>query len=219
MLDLFKKVFEVFEAKPSRVVLSRASILSAAAAAEGFEVAPVLQRYRSECGHDEATARRHWRELSRFLIMVGHLPRRGYGMFGPVDDLWHSFVLHTEAYQAFCRTQAGRFVHHQPGTTAKGSGWRSRYLQFLIDYRLIFGDAPPDDIWPLPRLRSLRLPATTAEIGYSHVKAMERIEHEIGRPGGPGLSEVDSPEVVGTLVSLGSGRAGGDGGGCGGGSG
>ncbi len=30
------------------------------------------------------------------------------------DDLWHEFILHTKAYQAFCDKAFGRFFHHTP---------------------------------------------------------------------------------------------------------
>lgn len=31
-----------------------------------------------------------------------------------VDDLWHEFILHTRAYDEFCRKAFGRFFHHTP---------------------------------------------------------------------------------------------------------
>ena len=31
-----------------------------------------------------------------------------------VDDLWHEFILHTRAYDAFCRKAFGGFLHHTP---------------------------------------------------------------------------------------------------------
>ena len=30
------------------------------------------------------------------------------------DDLWHAFILHTRAYEAFCAQAFGRFMHHTP---------------------------------------------------------------------------------------------------------
>ncbi len=32
----------------------------------------------------------------------------------PVDDFWHSHVLFTQNYEAFCRATAGYFMHHEP---------------------------------------------------------------------------------------------------------
>ncbi|ALP52511.1 hypothetical protein Tel_04745 [Candidatus Tenderia electrophaga] len=31
-----------------------------------------------------------------------------------VDDAWHEFILFTRAYQQFCRTGLGRYLHHTP---------------------------------------------------------------------------------------------------------
>ncbi|PUA29669.1 MAG: hypothetical protein B0W54_03610 [Cellvibrio sp. 79] len=37
-----------------------------------------------------------------------------------VDELWHQFILHTRAYQVFCRKGLGRFLHHTPAEAMKG---------------------------------------------------------------------------------------------------
>jgi hypothetical protein len=31
-----------------------------------------------------------------------------------LDEVWHTFVLYTEAYAGFCQTRFGRFLHHEP---------------------------------------------------------------------------------------------------------
>jgi hypothetical protein len=31
-----------------------------------------------------------------------------------VDELWHAFILHTRAYERFCASAFGRFLHHTP---------------------------------------------------------------------------------------------------------
>ncbi|NSC22953.1 hypothetical protein FM076_17990 [Streptomyces albus subsp. chlorinus] len=31
-----------------------------------------------------------------------------------VDEFWHAFILHTEAYAEFCDQTFGRFIHHRP---------------------------------------------------------------------------------------------------------
>ncbi len=33
-----------------------------------------------------------------------------------IDEYWHTFVLHTRDYEAFCRTQFGLFIHHSPSS-------------------------------------------------------------------------------------------------------
>lgn len=39
-----------------------------------------------------------------------------------VDIGWHTFILYTQEYAAFCERIAGRFIHHQPDD-APGDGW------------------------------------------------------------------------------------------------
>lgn len=199
------------------------TIAAEASSAEAFDISPVLERYKAEEGGDDAGARRQWRELVRFLMMVGHAGERGYGMHGPVDGLWHHFVLHTALYQSFCERYAGRFLHHHPGTSQQGAAWRAAYLQFLVDYRTVFGEAPPDDLWPLPTVSALKLPRSAAQLRQSHVKAMAKLEHGLRhRPGGKMYSQEG---FAGGTVGCGgagagpSGRGGGesDGDGCGGG--
>ena len=31
-----------------------------------------------------------------------------------VDIAWHEFILHTKAYESFCKKAVGRFLHHTP---------------------------------------------------------------------------------------------------------
>ncbi|WP_422366234.1 hypothetical protein [Pelagibius sp.] len=207
--------------KPRSVALLRAreAILAAAEAAEGFAIPEVLSSYQQESGCDAATAEWRRRELFRFLLVLGHLPHRGYGMYGPVDGLWHCFVLHTERYQVFCETYAAGFVHHHPGSSAKGAGWRSRYLQFLIDYRVIFGAPPPDDVWPVPNVPKAKLPSTTAELRPRHVRAMERMERGVGGPDRQSQSGVALGDSNSAPGCFGGGEGVDGDGGCGGGGG
>ena len=191
------------------------NLTMAAAEAEHYRIQPVLDHFDQAQQVGAAQARRAWRELVRYLIIVGHLCDRDYGMYGPVDELWHHFVLHTELYQDFCDTHAGGFVHHHPGSTLRGAAWRARYLQFLIDYQVIFGEAPPDDLWPLPGVSKVKLPTSASGLRQRHVKAMARLEAGQLSP---------RRGMLGTAVGCGGGIGVGDsgdggcsGGGCGGG--
>lgn len=38
-----------------------------------------------------------------------------------VDDLWHEFILHTRAYEEFCKKAFGRFFHHTPAAALGAS--------------------------------------------------------------------------------------------------
>ncbi|MFJ2648514.1 glycine-rich domain-containing protein [Streptomyces sp. NPDC087420] len=54
-----------------------------------------------------------------------------------VDDFWHAFLLHTQAYQDFCTGTIGTFVHHQPGFLDKekhggGKALRARTVEAIV---------------------------------------------------------------------------------------
>ncbi|GJM31487.1 MAG: hypothetical protein DHS20C18_04880 [Saprospiraceae bacterium] len=51
--------------------------------------------------------------LGRIDFIVGII--RGLPM---IDQMWHNFILHTQAYEAFCNKYLGGFVHHVPTTKA-----------------------------------------------------------------------------------------------------
>ena len=70
-------------------------------------------------------------------------------MSGPVDDLWHTFILYTRQYARFCDEHAGHFLHHTPerepdaqadDAIADALEW---YGVFLHEYSAAFGESPP----------------------------------------------------------------------------
>ena len=204
----------------------REAITRACVSAEAFEIEPVLAVYEVEKRPGDPEAPRLWRELVRFLMMTAFAERAGYGMHGPADKLWHHFVLHTALYQAFCERHAGHFVHHHPGTSDSGAGWRANYLRFLVDYRTVFGEAPPDDIWPLPIVPGVKLPKSAAQLRPRHVRAMAELEHGLrhrkagrsySQEGFAGCGASGGGTGIGGSDPGGSDPGGGDGGGCGGG--
>jgi hypothetical protein len=42
---------------------------------------------------------------------------------GPVDSVWHAFILHTEAYRSFCSKYLGRFLDHYPRHDRPPQAW------------------------------------------------------------------------------------------------
>lgn len=78
------------------------------------------------------------------LIALGH---KKLGMISPeVDEVWHTFILFTRDYAAFCEEVFGSFLHHQPAIPSQPIGKKSR-KRFLVAYRQEFGDLPK--IWGL----------------------------------------------------------------------
>jgi hypothetical protein len=65
-------------------------------------------------------------ETKRWLWLVGHayttpgaptpLTLIGLDALSAVDEMWHTFMLFSEAYAEFCENHFGFFIHHMPTT-------------------------------------------------------------------------------------------------------
>jgi hypothetical protein len=114
----------------------------------------VMARYRDEYNVPVQLAAEHELALKRYLALTIINPSGFYGMRGPVDDLWHTFILFTKEYARFCEETAGCFIHHDPvsmsdeGEMAKSPDEVNPYLVMLRDYEAVFGEPPPPHIWP-----------------------------------------------------------------------
>ena len=127
------------------------------ARAMSFPMADVLERYAKEQNLPLDITYEHERELKRYLALCAADPASSYGMRGPIDELWHTFILFTEQYSAFCYQVAGRFLHHSPNTsngkvqaTQPGPSIREGYVRFLEAYESAYGESPPPHLWPRP---------------------------------------------------------------------
>ena len=107
----------------------------------------VRKRYMQQEDVSETIAREHERELKRYLALCAANPSTNYGMKGPVDDLWHTFLLFTVDYAAFCDRVAGRFIHHVPASSSAPVD-ADDYEHFLRDYEVTFGEPAPAHVWP-----------------------------------------------------------------------
>jgi hypothetical protein len=115
----------------------------------------VVARYQADFDLDNDTAWHHAREAVRYLAMCTDRPYANYGMAGQVDEFWHTFILHTQAYMEWCQRTFGFFVHHTPTLPEEKESVRvgdsvDTYALFHRDYSLFFGDVPPA-VWPQPR--------------------------------------------------------------------
>ena len=50
-----------------------------------------------------------------------------------IDEMWHTFILHTQAYDEFCKNYFGYFLHHQPTSKLETNKNKPRSLEKLID--------------------------------------------------------------------------------------
>ena len=75
-------------------------------------------------------------------------------MRGPLDDLWHTFILFTSSYAQFCRLLGGGFIHHLPESPTRREGKNrpknNSYANFLADYENVFKEPAPPHLWPRP---------------------------------------------------------------------
>jgi hypothetical protein len=147
-----------------------------------------------------------------------------------VDALWHEFILHTQAYKAWCHNALGFFLHHTP---AEALGKKSRHNDGLR--RCWYWACKEESIDPKAPSRLPLLFALDAKFaiagGFSYVPDCSDIarKSDAGGSGGDsycGTSFSDgsysgsSGDFGGAESSDGGGSdGGGDGGGCGGGGG
>jgi hypothetical protein len=120
--------------------------------AMAYPMSDILTRYRKDTGVSARVAREHERELKRYLALCATRPRGapGYPMAGPVDALWHTFLLFTREYADFCEKVAGHFLHHVPAREGGPAVPATTLLEFLRDYERAYGEPAPNHIWPRP---------------------------------------------------------------------
>jgi len=63
---------------------------------------------------DRSLAERIMDQALGFLALVKLEPESHYGPSALVDIGWHTFILYTKPYAAFCQDLAGHFIHHDP---------------------------------------------------------------------------------------------------------
>jgi hypothetical protein len=118
--------------------------------AMAFPMDPIVARYMEEQGLPAEVAREHERELKRYLALCALDSDGAYGMNGPVDELWHTFITFTRDYARFCDDVAGHFIHHVP-TAADSKDdpeGAASYRRTLDAYAETFGEEAPPEVWP-----------------------------------------------------------------------
>ncbi|MFD4908237.1 glycine-rich domain-containing protein [Kitasatospora purpeofusca] len=73
-------------------------------------------------GMDHVLAERVMDQALAFLGACAANPDAGLSPARLVDVGWHTFILHTAEYRSFCRSLAGRFLHHVPTDGPETSG-------------------------------------------------------------------------------------------------
>jgi hypothetical protein len=89
----------------------------------------VASKFRERYAVSEAEGDEIFTETKRWLWLVAHamttpsaptpLTLIGLEEMTVVDEMWHTFMLFTEPYAAFCAKYFGWFIHHLPTTDAE----------------------------------------------------------------------------------------------------
>jgi hypothetical protein len=116
--------------------------------AMAFPMERIVTRYCRDYEVPAAAAELQEREIKRYLTICALHPEERFPMVASIDGLWHTFLLFTREYQAFCGLLGVPFVHHEPlrdGTDR--ADLQATYSRFLRVYHAEFG-APPPAVWP-----------------------------------------------------------------------
>jgi hypothetical protein len=79
----------------------------------------LVTRVEQDSQLDRELAERIMSQALGFLRLVAENPGQSFSPSPLVDIGWHTFVLHTRAYMAFCCRLAGAFIHHEPTAEAE----------------------------------------------------------------------------------------------------
>src|SRR5437867_342632 len=105
----------------------------------------LIKRFCAETKTSRQAARSVFRELQKFLDLCW----RSEEPCAPsmlVDQMWHAFLLDTQAYVGYCLARYGRFIHHTPSDET--SDKRRVYAATRRRLARSFGALDPS-IWPV----------------------------------------------------------------------
>jgi hypothetical protein len=133
-----------------------------------------------------------------------------------VDDLWHEFILHTKAYDDFCKHAFGRFLHHTPAVVLGPEKRDNEGLRRVWWYACKEENINPANALRLPLLFALDAKLGIAD-GFVYAPNCKSLRSDAGGNVHCGADFGDS-SVDGCTDGFGDSDGGGDGGGgCGGG--
>ncbi|WP_424188608.1 glycine-rich domain-containing protein [Actinokineospora sp. G85] len=114
--------------------------------------ARLAARIVEDHGHSPALADRILDQALAFLAACAANAERPLAPSELVDVGWHTFILHTREYAAFCERLAGRFIHHVPTgeSDLAGHGDLARAtLVRTVEAIERLGLVVDKDLWPL----------------------------------------------------------------------
>ncbi len=103
----------------------------------------VIERFRRDYGNRTSDAEILFEAFKQFMVTC--IVTDGPKTTSPaIDDMWHTFVLHTREYRAFCEEYLGGFVEHEP---VHDGGAPENYKQTRMTALRVFGQLN-EAAWP-----------------------------------------------------------------------
>ncbi len=81
-----------------------------------------------------------------FLRLCATEPQGHYSPSPLVDIGWHTFILYTREYAAFCNQMAGSFIHHCPFDKA-GNDYGTGHVQHTVEAMQAMGISVDTMLW------------------------------------------------------------------------
>jgi hypothetical protein len=97
-----------------------------------YENAEVVYRFSVDHGVSLLDAEEIFVETKKWLWLCAAEPTAKIPLLSEaraVDEMWHTFLLFTDAYAKFCETNFGFFVHHFPRTRAEKEAWEKQVAE------------------------------------------------------------------------------------------
>jgi len=141
-----KKIFIVMSVLFTIPIIANNEIIHSAM---NFPMQHVVNRYKKDYKVSDDLAKKHEIELKRYLILCSLYSDSLPMLSGEVDNLWHTFILFTKDYEAFCKCVAHKYLHHVPFTEEEKlqNDVASAYNEFVHKYLAVFHQVPSDKIW------------------------------------------------------------------------
>lgn len=105
----------------------------------------IIGRLKQDCGYGTLEAAEVLDGTLDFLRMAA-ATNGGFAPSEMIDDGWHTFLLYTKEYAAFCE-QLGRFVHHSPADNPADN--RVITPQMTVDYMIANGIPFNEKLWQI----------------------------------------------------------------------
>lgn len=95
-------------------------------------------------------AERVYQEYLKFIYLAA-TGERSVTPSDQVDQVWHLHLCYSDSYwRELCGEVLGRKIHHGPtkGGEQESTRFWEQYEDTLARYTVVFGEAPPSDVWP-----------------------------------------------------------------------